>query len=125
MLNDLPLDVLGHIFSFLVSEDRINANEILSQKVIKRFPPKYADNHHLKVLVMKWKNMILNISNLVSDDQKDKRLRKIYRFIQDAKRPVNLVVSNQSREFKETIILKIEEFCKNPETSPLHKMIND
>jgi hypothetical protein len=121
MLNYIEDDILGHIFTFLDIQDRVNTNEILLHKVIRKFPIKYAFNHHVNVIVSKWKNMLFTIESL--RDSQDKRLRKIYRLIQDFRRPVNMVVAKKSKAFALTVCEKMDEFILQSDSSPLQKMI--
>jgi hypothetical protein len=123
MLNHLPDDILGHIFTYLNAEERITTNEVVKHRVVRKFPHAYAETHHLRTMARKWKAMIFSIEQVWQEEFKEKRLLRIYRLIQDIRKPVNLLVAIMRRDFAITLVSKMHEFVNDPQSTPLHKMI--
>ena len=105
---DVPQDVLTkELAGFLDSESILALNEAIpSRRICRRFPPNFAEAHHIRVCASKWKASMDRVYLL----DIPKRSLLIYKIVQDLARPVNTLLALSKPSFLEQLTTKLREF---------------
>lgn len=113
---DVPQDVLTiELAKFLDSESILALNDAIpSRRIIRRFPPDFAEAHHIRVCARKWKASMDRVYLL----DVSKRSLLIYKIVQDIARPVNTLLALRKPSFMEQIAAKLREFLAKQHGGP-------
>jgi hypothetical protein len=111
----VPLDILQNVLGpFLNQETMIALNQVTDprERIYRKFPKDYAIKHHIRVLILKWKSIMLKINIYHGNDLTDKKHDAIIRLFSDQLIPVNRIIFMHYLKFRVSAINKFTNTLK-------------